>query len=52
MLPRTWQFHRGSNATSSNLLKTWCRKRDFEPPDPIITNDVLYQLSYCGISQA
>ena len=25
----------------------WCRKRD-STPDPVITNDVLYQLSYCG----
>src|SRR5215475_10455205 len=26
--------------------------RGIRTPDPIITNDVLYQLSYCGISQA
>ena len=27
---------------------SWCRKQDFETADPVITNDVLYQLSYCG----
>ena len=26
----------------------WCRKGN-RTPDPIITNDVLYQLSYCGL---
>jgi hypothetical protein len=25
--------------------------RGIRTPDPIITNDVLYQLSYCGISR-
>lgn len=28
-------------------LKKWCRSRT---PDPIITNDVLYKLSYSGFS--
>ncbi len=38
-----------SKATSRDcqLREAWCRKRDSNP-DPIITNDVLYQLSYCG----
>jgi hypothetical protein len=26
--------------------------RGIRTPDPIITNDVLYRLSYCGISSA
>ncbi len=29
----------------------WCRKRDSNPR-PVITNDVLYQLSYCGDASA
>ena len=32
----------------SNLLIKLVPQEGFRTPDPIITNDVLYQLSYCG----
>ena len=34
-------------AVLRNFLKGWCANR-IRTCDPVITNDVLYQLSYCG----
>jgi hypothetical protein len=37
-----------ADTNSLNLLSNSGAARGIRTPDPVITNDVLYQLSYCG----
>jgi hypothetical protein len=49
----SWQCLRPAEQKSplSELFERGGAARGIRTPDPIITNDVLYQLSYCGILQ-